>query len=117
MEIAIASRILKEFISKWDLAKDSTNSESTDFMIAGRGGDAVGCSLDGDEFVVHSGSRISPDETDGLQQGYSDLRKHLINQRVIQNNVFVSDYRFDSPSVSSCGGSTGTFLERPKGMD
>lgn len=66
--------LLDKFIDKWDLKEDSNASESPDFMIAGRGGDAVGHPLNGDDFIVHKSSRISPDVTEGLQQGYNDLR-------------------------------------------
>lgn len=93
--------LMDKFVTEWDLSEDDTVAESPDFMIAGRGGDAVGHPLDGDNFVVNKGSRISTDITPGLQQGYTNLRDQLIRDGVIQNNIFIKDYKFDSPSAAA----------------
>ena len=93
--------LMQTFISKWDLQSNEQATESPDFMVAGRGGDAVGYPFDGECFVVKKGSRIAPDITEGLQQGYINLRNKLISTGIIIGNVFTSDYQFDSPSAAA----------------
>lgn len=94
-------KLMQTFVSQWDLSSDDKALERSDFMIAGRGGDAVGYPLDGENFMVKKGSRISPDITDGLQQGYTSLRAQLISQGVIKDRLFTKDYQFDSPSAAA----------------
>lgn len=93
--------LMDKFIAEWDLKEDDTATENPDFMIAGRGGDAVGHPLDDDSFVVCKGSRISIDNTTGIQHDYLNLRNQLVQDGVIQNNQFVKDYEFNSPSAAA----------------
>ena len=79
------------FISKWDLKISKENSsENPIYKLAGRGGNASGYSLDGDNFVVMKGSHIAPDITDGLQTGY-----------LILDGTFKEDYTFTSVSAAA----------------
>ena len=90
------------FISKWDLKISKENSsENPIYKLAGRGGNASGYSLDGDNFVVMKGSHISPDITDGLQTGYLILRNQLIADGMIVDGTFKEDYTFTSVSAAA----------------
>lgn len=48
--------LIQIFVSKWDLKGNNQALESSDFMIAGRGGYAFGYTLGGDNFMVKKGS-------------------------------------------------------------
>lgn len=90
------------FISKWDLKISKENSsEDPIYKLAGRGGNASGYSLDGDNFVVMKGSHIAPDITDGLQTGYLILRNQLIADGMIIDGTFKEDYTFTSVSAAA----------------
>ena len=90
------------FISKWDLKISKENSsEDPIYKLAGRGGNASGYSLDGDNFVVMKGSHIAPDITDGLQTGYLILRNQLIADGIIIDGTFKEDYTFTSVSAAA----------------
>lgn len=90
------------FISKWDLKISKENSsENPIYKLAGRGGNASGYSLDGDNFVVMKGSHIAPDITDGLQTGYLILRNQLIADGMIVDGTFKEDYMFTSVSAAA----------------
>lgn len=90
------------FISKWDLKISKENSsENPIYKLAGRGGNASGYSLDGDNFVVMKGSHIAPDITDGLQTGYLILRNQLIADGMIVDGTFKEDYTFTSVSAAA----------------
>lgn len=90
------------FISKWDLKISKENSsENPIYKLAGRGGNASGYSLDGDNFVVMKGSHIAPDITDGLQTGYLILRNQLIADGMIIDGTFKEDYTFTSASAAA----------------
>ncbi len=92
----------KIFISKWDLKISKENSsENPIYKLAGRGGNASGYSLDGDNFVVMKGSHIAPDITDGLQTGYLVLRNQLIADGMIVDGTFKEDYTFTSVSAAA----------------
>lgn len=92
----------KIFISKWDLKISKENSsENPIYKLAGRGGNASGYSLDGDNFVVMKGSHIAPDITDGLQTGYLILRNQLIADGMIIDGTFKEDYTFTSVSAAA----------------
>ena len=92
----------KIFISKWDLKISKENSsEDPIYKLAGRGGNASGYSLDGDNFVVMKGSHIAPDITDGLQTGYLILRNQLIADGMIIDGTFKEDYTFTSVSAAA----------------
>lgn len=92
----------KIFISKWDLKISKENSsENPIYKLAGRGGNASGYSLDGDNFVVMKGSHIAPDITDGLQTGYLILRNQLIVDGMIVDGTFKEDYTFTSVSAAA----------------
>lgn len=90
------------FVSKWDLKISKENSsENPIYKLAGRGGNASGYSLDGDNFVVMKGSHIAPDITDGLQTGYLILRNQLIADGMIVDGTFKEDYTFTSVSAAA----------------
>lgn len=90
------------FISKWDLKISKENSsENPIYKLAGRGGNASGYSIDGDNFVVMKGSHIAPDITDGLQTGYLILRNRLIADGMIVDGTFKEDYTFTSVSAAA----------------
>ena len=90
------------FISKWDLKISKENSsEDPIYKLAGRGGNASGYSLDGDNFVVMKGSHIAPDIPDGLQTGYLILRNQLIADGMIIDGTFKEDYTFTSVSAAA----------------
>lgn len=90
------------FISKWDLKISKENSlENPIYKLAGRGGNASGYSLDGDNFVVMKGGHIAPDITDGLQTGYLILRNQLIADGMIVDGTFKEDYTFTSVSAAA----------------
>lgn len=90
------------FISKWDLKISKENSsEDPIYKLAGRGGNASGYSLDGDNFVVMKGSHIAPNITDGLQTGYLILRNQLIADGMIIDGTFKEDYTFTSVSAAA----------------
>ena len=90
------------FISKWDLKiSKEKSSENPIYKLAGRGGNASGYSLDGDNFVVMKGSHIAPDITDGLQTGYLILRNQLIADGMIVDGTFKEDYTFTSVSAAA----------------
>ena len=48
--------LLNQFIEKWDLKEDKNAADDPDFMVAGRGGDAVGYLQDDGKFVVKKGA-------------------------------------------------------------
>lgn len=90
------------FISKWDLKISKENSsENPIYKLAGRGGNASGYSIDGDNFAVMKGSHIAPDITDGLQTGYLILRNRLIADGMIVDGTFKEDYTFTSVSAAA----------------
>lgn len=90
------------FVSKWDLKISKENSsENPIYKLAGRGGNASGYSLDGDNFVVMKGSHIAPDIKDGLQTGYLILRNQLIADGMIVDGTFKEDYTFTSVSAAA----------------
>lgn len=93
--------LMDKFIEKWELGENNNVSDSADFMIAGRGGDAIGHMLGNEAFIVKKGSRIAPDESQSFQSGYNNLRKKLIEDGVIENNIFTVDYEFESPSAAA----------------
>lgn len=92
--------ILSLLTDKWLLSAD-TSSDTQMFLLAGRGGNASGYPIEDDQFVVKAGSSISTSVTDGIQQGYADLRAQLIRDKVIVNNVFENDYSFSSVSAAA----------------
>lgn len=94
--------LIEIFIKHWDIqiSKESPN-EDPNYIIAGRGANAVGHSVQKDEFVVLKGSRISDDIADSFQEGYLKLRNQLIISQVIVDNIFQSDYTFTSVSAAA----------------
>ena len=96
--------LMDVFIREWDLAENPDAIESPDFMLAGRGADAVGRFVPGgkdEKFIVKKGSRIASNISPGLQQVYIDRRQQLIKDDVIHGNKFIKDYTFDSPSAAA----------------
>ena len=92
----------KVFAQKWDLSPSGDwTAESKEYLLAGRGANAKGYPLTGEEFVVRKGSLISDDVTDSFQQGYLNLRKKLISDGVITDQVFAEDYTFSSMSAAA----------------
>lgn len=90
------------FEKQWELDRiPEVLNEDTAYKLAGRGGNATGYLLDGEQFAVKKGSRISPDVTDGLQQGYLNLRNQLIRDGIIKDNIFAEDHVFTSVSAAA----------------
>lgn len=88
------------FSKKWDLSPVNEEDQQL-YLLAGRGGNAFGVPELKENFMVKAGSTIAPDVTEGLPQSYADMRQQLINENVIQNNTFVSDYIFSSVSAAA----------------
>lgn len=99
------SYLLDVFRTKWDLtidvSADTIDPSEVIFHIASRGSDATGHAGNGKEFIVHAGSIITHDTLASLFENYGDLRKSLINNGTIANNVFMKDYQFDSSSAAA----------------
>ena len=93
--------LISIFVKKWDLQKNDGKNERDKFLLSGRGGNALGYPLDDDNFVVLSGSRISKDVTEGVPQGYLDLRNRLILDGTIVDSMFARDYTFSSSSAAA----------------
>lgn len=93
--------LLNKLVEKWNLWEDLHGAESPDFMIAGRGGNAVGIPQNDGKFLVKKGSRIAESNTAGLQKTYVELRANLTKEGVIKENIFQKDYLFDSPSSAA----------------
>lgn len=94
-------KLLDIFANGWDLNADASNISSDEFRLAGRGGTAFGHPKDDSKFVVNRGSRISDDITEGISSGCKKLREELINDEIIVNSVFTTDYEFNSPSEAA----------------
>lgn len=95
------AELLSVFTDNWDLKKSDEKKERDSFLLSGRGGNAFGYPLDDDDFIVLAGSKISKDVTDGLSQGYLDLRNKLISDGIIVDSVFSKDYTFTSSSAAA----------------
>ena len=54
-----------------------------------------------DKLMVLQGSKISNDVTEGMPQGYLDLRNELIADGTIVNGIFIKDYIFSSSSAAA----------------
>lgn len=102
-------RLAEVFAEKWDLGATAPvpARENKIFLLAGRGSNAkgfpqyAGFPIYADEFVVLEGSRIAPDVTEGLQQGYVELRNELFEKGIVCGNVFVRDCIFPSASAAA----------------
>ena len=94
--------MLGVFAEKWDLKKDATRKGTESYLLSGRGGNATGCPLDSDNFIVYAGSKISQDVTDGYPQNYAELRDSLIADGTIVDGVFVHDHTFTSSTAAAC---------------
>lgn len=54
-------------------------------------------------FIVYKGSKISDHTTKTFElNGYKVLRNRLIDEGIISNGVFASDYVFSSISAAAC---------------
>lgn len=95
------SDLMEKFIEKWDLKETDTVVYETEYMLAGRGGNAKGFPLADDKFVVRKGSKISEVVTDSFQPAYAEQRKQLIEEGVIKDGEFTCDYEFNSPSTAA----------------
>ena len=93
--------LMAVFTEHWDLQKNAEKKEKERFLLSGRGGNALGYPLDDDNFIVLSGSKISKDVTEGLGQGYLDLRNSLIADGTIVDGVFERDHTFTSSSAAA----------------
>jgi hypothetical protein len=98
-------KLLDLFTQKWDLVlsnnEDLQVSPDCLFHIAMRGCNASGYAGNGSEFIVKAGSIISPDVTQSCHKGYVELRNKLIQNGIIVDGVFVTDYTFDSPTAAA----------------
>lgn len=97
------------FTNKWDLRYVSgENVKRTDdgaiiYHVNSRGSNATGYA-EADHFIVFKGSKISLDTVPSLEKYYPgayELRKHLIDIGIINNNLFTEDYDFDSISLAA----------------
>ena len=95
------SDLMEKFIEKWDLKETDTVVYETEYMLAGRGGNAKGFPVADDKFVVRKGSKISEVVTDSFQPAYAEQRKQLIEEGVIKDGEFTCDYEFNSPSTAA----------------
>lgn len=97
------------FKKQWDLSHTSsgTINKTPDgdiiYHITLRGSKGSG-HIHGKVFVVHKGTEISSDTVQSFQKYYSsayELRNDLIKNGTIQNNIFISNYTFDSISLAA----------------
>lgn len=93
--------LIAQFVENWDLQEDDSNVDNGDYMVAGRGGYAIGRPLENQRFLVVVNGCVSYDTTDGLSQGYAALRDQLIRNGIIKNRLFTGNYEFDSPSAAA----------------
>ncbi|MGN8913988.1 DUF4357 domain-containing protein [Anaerofustis butyriciformans] len=70
------------------------------YIKAIRGADAKGIPTS-DGFVVFKDSQIANDTTQSISTSLLNLRKRLIEERVIVNYKFTKDYLFTSPSLAA----------------
>jgi hypothetical protein len=103
--------LLKVFDEKWELnitTEDITiENGKTQFHLAARNCNASGYTNDYGKFIVKKGSVISKDEVESFKKSnYSRLRDDLLKKSIIVDNIFQSDYAFDSVSAAAavcCG--------------
>ncbi len=88
------------FADKWDLHK-TEDADTERFLLSGRGGNAFGYPLNNDYFVVLKGSTISQYVTEGISNGYLNLRNSLKEDGTIVDGIFVKDYTFSSSSAAA----------------
>lgn len=86
------------------LRKLSTNKEeeekNTFYIKAARGANAAGQSTS-DGFVVFKDSVIADSTTNSFPQNWEKLRNSLIKNKIIEQNIFIKDYLFSSPSSAA----------------
>ena len=84
------------------IADDVVMSDDKNIMYikAIRGADAKGIPTS-DGFVVFKDSQIANDTTQSISTSLLNLRKRLIEERVIVNYKFTKDYLFTSPSLAA----------------
>ena len=92
---------MEVFADKWNLHPCEDDVESSNYMLAGRGANAIGHPGNGDEFVVLEGSRIAPDVTAGFPPNYLNQRNELMAEGIIKDNQFVEDHAFTSISTAA----------------
>ncbi len=90
--------ILRE---KWNLKATKEEIMESDYLLAGRGGNAKGFPTEGELFVVRKGSIIAPDTTEGIPTNYAELRNQLLHDGTIVNGMFTKDCVFTSVSVAA----------------
>ena len=93
--------LLNIFKDRWSLQPEKERQDKESFLLSGRGGNASGLPLDDDKLMVLQGSKISNDVTEGMPQGYLDLRNELIADGVIVNGIFIKDHIFSSSSAAA----------------
>ena len=93
--------LMEVFADKWNLHPCEDDVESSNYMLAGRGANAIGHPGNGDEFVVLEGSRIAPDVTAGFPPNYLNQRNELMAEGIIKDNQFVEDHAFTSISTAA----------------
>lgn len=101
--------LLKVFTDEWNLkyisqgTVDHTDDGAVIYHITLRGSKASGYASN-DHFIVFKGSRIAADTVPSFAQYYPnayDLRNQLISDGVIVNDLFTTDYDFDSLSLAA----------------
>ena len=93
--------LLSLFCSQWDLSSSLPDAPEVVFHLVIRGSNATGIAGTDSDFIVKAGSRISPDITSSCHSTYLDMRKELIRQGVIVNQIFTRDYTFASVSAAA----------------
>lgn len=101
--------LLKVFTDEWDLkyisqgTVDHTDDGAVIYHITLRGSKASGYASN-NHFIVFKGSRIAADTVPSFAQYYPnayDSRNQLISDGVIVNDLFTTDYDFDSLSLAA----------------
>lgn len=53
-------------------------------------------------FIVYQDSKLSHSITTSFQEhSFNKLRQHLVDEKIIEQNIFMSDYIFNSPSAAA----------------
>ena len=93
--------LMEKFVEKWDLKESDSVAYETDYLLAGRGGSAKGWPAGEEKFIVRKGSKISETVTESFQPTYADLRKQLVEDGIIKDGIFTTDFEFSSSSTAA----------------
>ena len=83
------------------IIENNEEKQNVFFIKAARGADAKGL-LVADGFLVAKGSKIAKDTAPSMSTNLVSLRNKLLDKGIVnQENSFVSDYVFTSPSLAA----------------